>query len=303
MHEGNLYANALNVYASPQIYARDLKWERQYGFREDRKLGERTLQERERLSEKFVRLVRLQSHPVAVKMLKSVSEVEGMGIKKPDRKLAVCQLISQAYFVGHRRIGTVQELGDVCPLGAGSLGLMQVPQAYVQGLAYLGSYHATKEVGKSVIESIPKFDPGEYAGILVSPLDKSPVDPDVVIFGGNVSQILVFVRSYLHNRGGRLDSGTCAMAGCADLIVRTMCMKIPSVVLPCLGYRLLAFPSETDLLCGVPGELLEEILAGIEFNYKAGVVYPTAWQHIVRNMPLIWPYPKYIEDQFEKEAH
>jgi len=267
------------------------------------KLTERTIQERERLSTEFVRLVRLQSHPVAVKMLKSVSEAEGMDIKRPDRKLAVCQLISQAYFVGHRRVGTMKELGDLCPLGAASLGLMEVPQPYLQGLAYLGSYHATKEVGKSVIESIPKFDPGEYAGILVSPLDRSPVDPDVVIFGGNVSQILVFVRAYLHNRGGRLDFGTCAMAGCADLIVRTMRAKKLTVVLPCLGYRLLAFPSETDLLCAVPGELLEDILVGIEFNYKGGVVYPTAWQHIVRNMPLIWPYPKYIEDQFEKEAH
>lgn len=236
-------------------------------------------------------------------MLKTLSEAECFDMKKPDRSLAVCQLISQAYFVGHSRIGTVKELGDVCPLGAASLGLMEVPQSYLHGLAYLGSYHATKEVGKSVIESIPKFEPGQYAGILVSPLDTSPVDPDVVIFGGNVSQILVFVRAYLHNTGGRLDFGTCAMAGCADLIVGTMRSKKPTVVLPCLGYRLLAFPSETDLLCGVPGDLLEEVLAGIQFNYKAGVVYPTAWQHIARNMPLIWPYPKYIEDKFEKEPH
>jgi uncharacterized protein (DUF169 family) len=161
----------------------------------------------------------------------------------------------------------------------------------------------TKEVGKSVIESVPKFDLGKYAGILVSPLDRSPIDPDVVIFGGNVSQMLVFIRAYLHSRGGRLDFSNCAMVGCADLIVTTTRTGKPTVVLPCLGYRLLAFPSDTDLLCGVPGDLLEDILKGIEFNYKGGVVYPTAWQHIVRNMPLIWPYPKYIEDQFEKEAH
>jgi len=264
---------------------------------------ERTIQEREELSEEFIKLVRLQSYPVAVKMLKSLSEVEGMDVKKPDRKLSLCQLISQAYYVGHRRVGTVEELKDVCPVGAACLGLMEIPKDYLQGRVYLGSYHLTEEVGKSVIESIPKFDLDEYAGVLVSPLGRSPLDPDVVIFGGNVSQIMVFIRAYLHDRGGRLDFSTCAMAGCADLIVSTMRTKKLNVTLPCLGYRLLSFPSDTDILCGVPGELLEDILEGILFNYKGGVVYPTAWQHIVRTMPLIWPYPKYIEDRFEKEVH
>lgn len=266
-------------------------------------LVERTIEQRKALSDAFVRLVRLQSHPVAVKMLKSLSEVEGMGIKRPDRKLALCQLISQAYFIGHRRVATVEELKDMCPLGCAALGFMETPRAYAEGLAYLGSYHLTKEVGKSVIESVPKFDLAKYSGILVSALDRSPIDPDVVVFGGNVSQMLVFVRAYLHSRGGRLDFGTCAMAGCADLVVTAIRTGKPTVVLPCLGYRLLAFPSDTDLLCGVPGALLEDILKGVEFNYKGGVVYPTAWQHIARNLPLIWPYPKYIQDDFEKEIH
>ncbi len=264
---------------------------------------DRTIEGRKALSGEFVRLVRLQSYPVAVKMLKSLSEVEGMGIKRPDRKLALCQLISQAYFIGHRRVATVEEIKDMCPLGCAALGLAELPRAYTEGLAYLGSYHLTKEIGKSVIASVPKFNLNEYSGILVSPLDRCPLDPDVVIFGGNVSQILVFVRAYLHSTGGRLDFGTSAMAGCADLIVTAMRTGKPAVVLPCLGYRLLAMPSDTEVVCGVPGALLEDLLKGIEFNYKGGVVYPTAWQHLPRNMPLIWPYPKYIQDDFEKETH
>jgi len=266
-------------------------------------LVERTIQMRKTLSDEFVRLVRLQSYPVAVKMLKSLSELEGLDIKRPDRKLALCQLIGQAYFVGHRRVATLEELKDMCPLGCAALGFMKPPRAYTEGLVYLGSYHLTKEIGKSVIESIPKFDLGEYSGVLVSPLEKCPLEPDVVIFGGNVSQMLVFVRAYLHNRGGRLNFDTCAMAGCADLIVTAMRTGKPAVALPCLGYRLLSFPSDTDLLCAVPGGLLEDTLEGIKFNYEGGVVYPTAWQHIPRSLPLIWPYPKYIQDDFEKEVH
>jgi uncharacterized protein (DUF169 family) len=262
----------------------------------------RTVEELQELSDQFTKLVRLQSYPVAVKMIKDLSEVEDLNIKKPDRTLTACQIISQAYFAGLSRIATVTELSG-CPVGAACLGLMELPEEYKRGEVYYGSYHKTKEISRSVMDSIPKFNMGEYKGILVSPLEKCQLDPDVVIFGGNVSQIMVFVRSYLHDKGGRIAFDTCTMAGCIDLIVTTMLGNKPTVTLPCLGYRLFAFPSDSDLFCGVPGGLLEDILEGIRFNYQGGVVYPTAWQHLVREMPLIWPYTKYLQDQFEDETH
>jgi uncharacterized protein (DUF169 family) len=173
---------------------------------------------------------------------------------------------------------------NICRLGANSLGVKTDDYAHV----YTGTYFLTEEAARDMIDTTPKFPPGKYEAVLVGPLQKIPIDPDVVVVYGNAAQMLRIVNGYLYNKGGRLECSCSGDAGlCADTLVLPLLSGRPHLALPCNGGRILSLPSLSDLACGIPMNTLEEILAGIEFtSLKVPITYPPRWQHIDWEPPL-----------------
>jgi uncharacterized protein (DUF169 family) len=146
---------------------------------------------------------------------------------------------------------------------------------------YLGWHFANEEAGKKSFEKFPAFSLGEYKSILISPLERCPVEPDVVIFFGSAAQLMPIILGYLSDKGGELKFRVNGMFACGDAIVTPMKDKRPNIVVPGNSWRILALPSDTELICGLPGELIEENLAGIKFlRSKGGARYPLLWQHL-----------------------
>jgi uncharacterized protein (DUF169 family) len=130
------------------------------------------------------------------------------------------------------------------------LGFKQMPkEAWKRDV---GWQMATEEAGKKTMHAVPRFRVGEYSAVLLSPLQRCPVTPDVVILFGNVSQMLVIIAAYLHSRGGCLTFGATGMGVCGTVIVSPMQEKKPTLGIPGNAWKLLALPSDTDLVCGVP---------------------------------------------------
>jgi len=259
-------------------------------------MGRWSMNELKRISDEYTKLMKLRGHPVAIKLFKTAAEFEGLKVKRLDKVLAVCQVLAQAHYLGRVRLGTAKEL-DLCPPGSAMMGLRELPEAWKTGEFYVGMYHTSKEVGRKAVDALPKFKAGETAGILFSPLEKCPVDPDVVLFWGNVAQALMIPRGYLYNKGGSATASTVALCGCLDAVVTPIQTKKPNIALPCNGGRLLGDPDENNLWAAAPGELLEDVLDGIKFTVKAGVTYPTAWQHINLDVPLVLPLAKYVNEE------
>ena len=55
--------------------------------------------------------------------------------------------------------------------------------------------------------------------ILIAPLEDCPAIPDVVVFQGNVGQMIAILRGYFHNKKEGLTFDTTSLAACADAIV------------------------------------------------------------------------------------
>ncbi|MGQ9515473.1 MAG: DUF169 domain-containing protein [Thermoproteota archaeon] len=230
------------------------------------------------LSNAYRDVLRLDGFPVAVKFLKILEGFEK--IWRPKSPLALCQLISEARYRHQTNLATADEMG-LCWGGLAVTGIAEVPVDVKEGRRYLGWMHLTEEVSKKTIEALPKFKAGTYKGVLISPLDACPTEPDVVLFFGNASQMLVLCAGYLYNKGGSLTFKTAGLVGCAYAVVEPIQTGKPSLVVPCNGMRLLALPSDTDLAFGVPIEALEELLEGAKFlRERGGPAIPTAWQHI-----------------------
>jgi len=251
------------------------------------------------ISNQYKLMLKLDGFPVAVKLFKKPVKLEGITPRKLDKHLTLCQLISQTYYIGRTSyinpviVGATEGLG--CALGTACFGWRKLTAEIVG--KYVGSYFLNEEQAQEGINAIPKFNENEYVSVLVTPLEDCPINPDVVVFYGNVGQMLSIYRGYLHNKGGGLTFNTTALAACADVIIAPIKLRCLNLGLPCNGFRLNALPSETDLVAGIPFDKLEETLKGIKFNFRGGVRYPTAWQHIDRDLSIIFPLDKYISGE------
>ena len=90
-----------------------------------------------------------------------------------------------------------------CYLAPQIVGLGEAPKEAWK--RYVGWQMSTEEAAKKAYEAVPKLKPGEYSGVLISPWEWCPVEPDVVIFFGNASQILIIVAAYIYDKGGTLS--------------------------------------------------------------------------------------------------
>jgi uncharacterized protein (DUF169 family) len=175
------------------------------------------------------------------------------------------------------RVATAEDL--CCYAAPRILGFRELPKEPWK--RYLGWHFDNEEAGKKSFEKYPAFPIGEYSAVLISPLGRCPVKPDVVIFFGNVAQVMVILLAHFYDKGGELSFRVNGMFACGDAIVTPLQQGAPNVVLPGNAWRTLALPSDTDLIYSVPGSLLEENLAGIKyFRERGGARYPVLWQHL-----------------------
>ncbi|MFZ5648325.1 MAG: DUF169 domain-containing protein [Bacillota bacterium] len=248
-------------------------------------IKEITVERLEYLAGRFDRLLRPASYPVAVKLyndpeeLKGIKEKDGRMVRMvKDKNLAVCQLIGQARYLG-RVLGGTNETASMCMYGSWVLGFEELPLEYMHG--YVRSYFINEEVAERNFATTPRFKVGSYSGILVAPLEKIPVMPDLVIIFGNTAQIYRLIHAYNYNKGVRLEfSSNGEAGGCADLIPLPLLSQKPSIALPCNGARMLSWPSDDGLAFAIPGSMLEDIMDGLEFTHAGMVRYPLTWVHL-----------------------
>ncbi|MHB8984423.1 MAG: DUF169 domain-containing protein [Eubacteriales bacterium] len=239
----------------------------------------------EYLAGRIDRLLRPESFPVAVKLykdkeeLKEVKEKDGRAVRLVEGKnLAACQLIGQARYLG-RVIGGTGETASMCMYGSWVLGFEELPVEYMHG--YVRSYFINEEVAERNFATTPRFDVGSYSGILVAPLEKMPVEPDVVVVFGNTAQVYRLIHAYNYNKGVRMEFSSNGEAGaCADLIALPVLTQKPSIALPCNGARMLSWPSDDGMAFALPAAGLEDIVAGLEFTHAGMIRYPLTWVHL-----------------------
>jgi uncharacterized protein (DUF169 family) len=237
-----------------------------------------TLKKNEALNAKFTELLRPSGYLVAGKMLVSPDELAGrIKVRRPQNRRTLCQLIAQTQLLGRSSLSTVED--QKCYLAKRILGFQDVvPKAY---LRYVGWSIASEDAARKSFETVPKFEMGKYAAVYLSPLEQCPVEPDAVIFIGNASQMLVLIAAYVHKRGGALNFSSSGWGVCGMALAAPVTEGVPKLCIPGNAWKVLALPSDTDLIMGIPYGLMEELLENAAFmRSRGGSRYPAAWQHI-----------------------
>src|SRR3990170_4274039 len=135
--------------------------------------------------------IRPQTFPVAIRMLRPGEPIPEKA-RRPARdfkKLSMnCQVIDMA-----RRYGWMIALtreDHICSLGIAALGFERPNHLLNSGTLCEGIYTETAEAGQRSEAAVDKFAYGEYSCLLVSPLDRAPYEPHLVVVYASPAQVM-----------------------------------------------------------------------------------------------------------------
>jgi MtaA/CmuA family methyltransferase len=236
--------------------------------------------------------IRPQTFPVAIRMLRPGEAIPERA-RRPARdfkKLSMnCQVIDMA-----RRYGWMIALtreDHICSLGIAALGFEKPTHLHASGTLCEGMYTESKAAGQRSESAVDRFEPGEYAALLVAPLDRATFEPHLVCIYANPAQVMRLTQAALWKRGGKLASAFGGRIDCAEIIVTTMRTDRPQVILPCSGDRIFGQTQDHEMAFTIPWGQMEEIVEGLRGTHAGGIRYPiTQFMEYEAKLP-----PRYME--------
>ncbi len=229
------------------------------------------------LNNQLNKYLRLATFPIGIKLLQNSEDLETIKfLKKPEHKIAVCQIFSYARYYGWT-MGCAKE-DNLCPLAGISIGFEKSHKLFEEGAFFIGRYNETKEAAKKTTASMPKFPYAKYSAIVSGALERIDFKPDLILIWGNSAQIMRIIQGYLWKKGGRVSMSTFCDGVCADTITKAILTGDLQIAFPCLGDRRFGMAIDTDLIASIPINIIEEIIEGMEKTHKAGTRYPIPYQ-------------------------
>lgn len=233
--------------------------------------------------ESIMRLVMPQSFPLGIKIV-GKDDAFPDRVTRPSRfgiKVALCQWITMARRWGWT-VGAKAEDINCAPCLAG-LGFrkLQDKADSVQYLMEMG-YCDTQDLASLLTEEIKYLEPGQVKGIVAFPLDKAPLDPDVVVIYGTPAQMIRLTIGYIYHHGRLIRSETGIGLSCLASLM-PFWKQEPSLVHPGRGERTFAGTDDSEMCFSISASQLELLVDGLEKTHKKGVRYP------IQGFPIYQP--------------
>ncbi len=228
----------------------------------------------EKLANDFEKYLRLQSPPLALRMLRA-GEAAPEKCRQPFRhlktKVTICQGFSMA-----RKYGWTVRMGAedmACPPGAALFGFFQNTDYFDAGHMAVPTYAPDLDAGKALEQEFPRFDYNEYEAILVAPMNRADFEPHMLVFYAQPAQIMRLIHGAVYESGGGLESWTQCRFGCSSVISVLKSGKC-SFNVPGNGDRVFAGVQDTEMSFYLPMARAEGVAAGLEANHQGGTRYP-----------------------------
>ena len=153
-----------------------------------------------------------------------------------------------------------------CPASASALGFKPLPEKLRTGemLSAYGIF-ASKEAGKSTIDSMSRLPMGKYRAVAACPLGQAPYEPDVVVMESKPEHLMWIALASVRETGGRLEFSTAILqATCVDGTILPFLNQKLNGSLGCYGCREATDMAESECILGLPGKDLDRIVAQLE---------------------------------------
>jgi len=229
------------------------------------------------LGETLTETLRLQTFPLAIKLVKSEEEFPEK-TRRPSQfntKITMCQGFTMSRRIGWTMGLTAEDMKCTPNLLAYGFVELEDPEAFIEAFRAMG-YYETDEATARMVASGSNLKPGEYEGVVVSPLAWTKITPDLALIYGNSAQAMRLIQAANYKTGERITSSHSGFtASCVEGVLRTFLTKKPNVVIPGAGDRVFAATQDHEVVFTLPGEMLEDTIGSLKkAGYESGVRYP-----------------------------
>ncbi|KYH38204.1 MAG: hypothetical protein AYL28_004490 [Candidatus Bathyarchaeota archaeon B23] len=222
------------------------------------------------LNGQLERQLRLQSYPLAIRLLESEGEIPPTALR-PLRDLGHHLSTCQAFAISRREGLMVAELKEDmwCPEPAIGYGLEPPPSFFLEGHNRYPRDVATLEAGATwASREFPRLEPGRYMGVLSAPLASASYMPHVVVIYCNTAQLTILLLGIAYRDGLDVEARLSGHAACVYSVVPTMKTGRCWVSLPCMGDRARAMAGDDEIIFTLPPEDAGDLLRGLRHIEK-----------------------------------
>lgn len=228
-------------------------------------------------------ILRPHTYPLAVKLVKDKSEFP-QGTRRPEQKLALCQALTLSRRYGWTMGVTEKDSG--CPAVNLAYGWTKTIDEPTLAQFFLeAGYSSDETTAKTIVENIDRLEPGKYEAVIISPLTRTKIVPDVILVYGNPAQIMRLIQGAMYKEGKKVKSELAGItASCIGGIVRTFKTSEYQVVVPGNGDRVFAVTHDDEMVFAIPAAKANDIVAGMGAQRFAKYPIP-----LVMQMPPPFP--------------
>jgi len=232
----------------------------------------------------FERRMRLQTFPLAIKMLEKESDIP-KGAQRPFKdlgyRLAACQGFAMSRREGISVAMTLEDM--VCAEAVIGYGLAEPPQSFFDGYHRFPRSVESLEAGSVWAHEFPRFKVGKYMGIVTAPLTAVNFEPDVVVIYTDPAQLQMLLAAAATKEGRELTCTVGAKAACVYSIVPSMTSGKYQVSLPCGGDKRYAGAQHDEIILSLPVGKIEDLLSSIRYMEEWG--YRLPYRYVMKPNP------------------
>jgi len=220
------------------------------------------------LSKTLKEILNLNKNPVAIKLIKNDQELPDK-VKVLDFPVRHCVSINMA---AHGSMFYLPGDMHACAAAKAALGIEKLPEKVRNGkVPYMHGLAISEKIAARIMDEIPKLPLNTVKGTFVAPLDKIPVEPDVVVLTVQPKQAMWVANSLLYSVGGpRITANFAGMqASCGDVTVVPILKNMVNFSVGCYGCRSAGKLADDEMYVGIPSEKLSSVVSNLKGLRKA----------------------------------
>lgn len=217
-------------------------------------------------------LIRPNSHPLAVRMLRSPDEVPEEALR-PIRDFGKCMSTCQVFALSRRFGETVAQLFEDmwCPEPVIGFGLAEPPQYFYEGRTRYPDGVKSLEAGANWAREFPRFEVGKYVGVVSAPLTTASFEPDVAVIYCDSAQLLRLLLGLAYEDGRDIETVLGGHSACVYAVVPSMLKGECQASVPCRGDRGRAGTQDYEMIFSIPRDQIARVIEGLEQPGTASV--------------------------------
>ncbi len=214
---------------------------------------------------KLEQQLRLNTHPLAIKMLESPEDIPEKAIR-PLKHFGKCLSTCQAFALSRRFGETVAQLFEDmwCPEPVIGFGLAEPPDYFFEGKTRYPFGVKSLEAGANWAREFPRFEVGKYVGVVSAPLTTASFEPDVAVVYCDSAQLLRLLLGLAYEDGRDIHTVLGGHSACVYAIVPSMLKGVCQASVPCRGDRGYAGTQDYEMIFSIPRDKIARVIEGMD---------------------------------------